>query len=409
MMPRHRLLILLVIVVLVLAAASWLSSRRATPRDPDVGTKVLPMLAAHLNDVNELRVVKAGDVPAVTLRRGGAQQTQGGWQVVERGNYPADLSKVREALLPLSQLEIVEVKTSDPANYALLGVEDLKTSDPKSTAKRLDLGGVKPPISLLVGKSSDYGQNYLRVAGVPRVLLAKPQLSIADEPPAWLDHALLDIPSARVQEVRVVVPERKLAPIGPAYTLTRATREQDDFTIPKLPKGRSLPNAAAANPSADALTNLYLDDVRPVAAIEDWSKDDVARAEYRLFDGTVITLLGRKLSEKPTGNAGDDSGDKSSGAVGDSGAERHWVRVAVSFDEAQRQRFALAPAENQANQDQTKADRKVAPAPTTEKSAAEVRAEAQKLAARLKDWEYELPGYKYDAIFKPLEALLKKN
>ena len=32
---------------------------------------------------------------------------------------------------------------------------------------------------------------------------------------------------------------------------------------------------------------------------------------------------------------------------------------------------------------------------------------AQDLNARLSDWEFEVPGYRYDSLFRPLEQLLK--
>ena len=35
-------------------------------------------------------------------------------------------------------------------------------------------------------------------------------------------------------------------------------------------------------------------------------------------------------------------------------------------------------------------------------------AQAQALAARTQGWEFEIPAYKYDAIFRPLEDLLQK-
>jgi hypothetical protein len=38
----------------------------------------------------------------------------------------------------------------------------------------------------------------------------------------------------------------------------------------------------------------------------------------------------------------------------------------------------------------------------------QTQAEAQKLAARLDGWEFEIPGYRYVALFKPLEELLQK-
>jgi hypothetical protein len=41
-------------------------------------------------------------------------------------------------------------------------------------------------------------------------------------------------------------------------------------------------------------------------------------------------------------------------------------------------------------------------------TAKETADEAQKLDARVKGWQFEIPNYKYDALFRPLEDLLKK-
>jgi len=38
----------------------------------------------------------------------------------------------------------------------------------------------------------------------------------------------------------------------------------------------------------------------------------------------------------------------------------------------------------------------------------ESQPEAEKIAARVKGWEFEIPSYKYDAFFRPIEDLLKK-
>ena len=45
---------------------------------------------------------------------------------------------------------------------------------------------------------------------------------------------------------------------------------------------------------------------------------------------------------------------------------------------------------------------------TPTSTAKETEAEAQTLAGRVKGWHFEVPGYKYDALFRPLEELLKK-
>lgn len=386
MSPR-RLLLLVVLGLLVIAGAVWLSLQRSLPRDTTIARHVLPTLSGALNDISEVRIVKAGDRVVVTIKRGTA-----GWQVAERGGYPADSSKVRKLLIDLSLLETVEEKTANPKLYPQLGVEDLK--DPKATGVRLELAGLKQPLSLIVGKTSGMHSTFVRVPDQAQSYLASPQVNVDAEPANWLDRNLLDIAAARVQQAQV------RAASGAPYTVKRDTREQTDFAVPDLPRGRALTSPTAANSASSALAGLTFDDVRAVAPDEDWTKS-AAQTEFRLFDGTVITIQGHSVDDK------------------------HWIRIGSSFDEALQQRFAATPAPAAkdgssgapagttiaSSTSATPKPATPAAAPGTPasaaKSAAEVRAESDALAKRTSGWAYAIPGYKYDTIFRPLEQLLQ--
>jgi len=364
-MGQRRLIALILLSLLVVAGAIWLSSQRDLPRDDTAGARVLPVLTAALNDVREIRLVKAGEQTAVTLKRADTH-----WQVAERANYPADSAKVRKLLIDLSDLKVVEQKTSNPANYKVLGVEDLKATD--ASGVRVELKGLKQPVmSLIVGKNAGSRSSYARQADSQQSLVVTPALTLDTDPKNWLDRSLLDIPADRVQQVRVRDAK------GLTYTAARESREQTDFTVRDLPKGRALTSPAAANSAASALTALSFDDVRPAAANDPWNKD-VVRAEYRLFDGTVVDVMGRK----------------------EGGA--YWIRLSPRFDEAQHQLFATPAAS------ETKNGTAAAPPAATERKPDEVRAEAEKLAARFAGWIYEIPAYKYDSLFRSLDELTKK-
>jgi len=49
---------------------------------------------------------------------------------------------------------------------------------------------------------------------------------------------------------------------GPAYTATRPSKEQSDFTVAEVRKGRELSSPAAADPIAGSLAGVSLDDVQ---------------------------------------------------------------------------------------------------------------------------------------------------
>jgi hypothetical protein len=329
-MSARRVAWLLVAGLAVIAFAIWLSSRRHLERDMAAGALVLPGLQPSVNTVTTVTLRK-GDGTQATLQKDGSV-----WRVQERG-WTADVGKVRKLLLDLGALNIVEEKTRLPANYSQLGVEDV--SSPKATGTRIDVAAPGHTWAIIIGKSSGGKSGYVRVATAPQSLLAAPLLYVDPDPKDWLDHPLLDVPVARVRQVE----EHPAS--GAAYTVSRDKKEQADFTVSPLPKGRELTSAAAAEPITTALGALMLDDVRKGGATAD---PPAARATYRTFDGLEIEVTGRK--------------------------------------DGTHALIAIAPRS----------------------TAKETSAEAEQLAARLSGWEFEIPDYKYNAIFTPLEELLRK-
>jgi hypothetical protein len=326
-MMRPAQVLSLAVAGLALAGLGlWLVSRHgagtAEPNGP-----VLALKQNDLNAVTRLRIFK-GDGSHATLTRDATL-----WVVGER-NYPADTGQVRKLLLDLSALQIEEQKTSDPALYAKLGVEDPRGPQTLSTGVNIDLNG--QTLGLIVGKTSGTGAVYVRVAGTAPSLLASPQLTPDADPRHWLDHTILDIAAEQVNEVDVK------AASGPEYAVKRSGPGSPDFGVSPLPKGRELADPGAAAAQAGALVGLQLDDVRKPGA-----QAPVAQATFRTGDGLIISLAGIQ------------------------DGETRYLTVTVTPG---------APAAQQ---------------------------RARDLNGRLAGWEFELPGYRYDTLFRPLEQLLK--
>jgi hypothetical protein len=110
------LILFAVITVVMLIAAIVFRSASVTSPAIEAGL-VLPNLAQQLATVQTIKIIHAGD--SVTLQR----QAQA-WTVVEKANYPAAESKIRELLLGLAYLKRLEPKTKNPDNYAILGLTD---------------------------------------------------------------------------------------------------------------------------------------------------------------------------------------------------------------------------------------------------------------------------------------------
>jgi hypothetical protein len=166
---RQKLTALAVIAAVVLGAGIWLGVHRDSQQSVGGDGALFGDLKAKLGDVTEIRLSK-GDGSKVTLRR-----ADSGWTVVER-NFPADAHRVRELALNLAALEIVERKTSDPANYAKLGVEAPDT--PTATSTLVEVVAGAKTWALIVGKTAQGQAVYIRDLKDAASALAKPMLTV---------------------------------------------------------------------------------------------------------------------------------------------------------------------------------------------------------------------------------------
>jgi Domain of unknown function (DUF4340) len=177
---------------------------------------------------------------------------------------------------------------------------------------------------------------------------------VAGAPQTLLAAPLLSVdadPKGWLERALVDIPLERVREVtekpaqGPSYSASRVKKEDSSFTVSPLPKGRALTGPGAAEPLAGALAALTLDDVRKVTGAADAT---LAHAVFSTFDGLQIELSGRK----------DGTHD-----------------------------LVLISARSSAKESATEAD---------------------KLNARLAGWEFEIPDYKYNLIFTPLEELLQK-
>ena len=371
-MSRQRFIALLVAALAVIVVALYVSTQRNAVREVH-GLPLLPALAGELDSVTSLSVQKGSTTPSVTVHKQGEQ-----WTVAERANYPADVAKLRNLLLALSEAKIREEKTSDPANYAIIGVED--PTKPGATGAQIEVLAKNAKVDVIVGKPVDQG-NFVRRVGEKSSYIVEPGISFEAEPRYWIDTRLLNFSSDKIQSIQFK-PDT-----GPAYTVHRVSepvRKTDDgkktpnptgapaatpgataaaapgaapapapapaaaatpaesaepavskFVLEGVPSGRQAADSNSLAPSPTAFSNLNDEDVSAVAEI-DFSKPSTVI--LTLSDASVITLTGVTVGEK------------------------RWIQVA-------------------APQDAT-------------------------LSGKASGRAFEIASYRYDQIFRPLEQLL---
>ena len=343
--------------VVLLAAGVFLSLHRSSQQADLGGSTVFPDLEAALGNIGEIRLSK-GDGSRTTLRK-----DANGWTVVER-QFPADAQRVRELALALAKLRVVERKTQDPANYAKLGVE--AADSPTATSTLVEVVADKQAWSLIVGKGADNRAVYVRKPTEAVSLLATPLVTADPDQKRWIDRLLVDLPGGDVHEISARVGK------GPAYLLSRPQQSSPELALSPIPKGRSAVSTMSLSGQVEALGSLNFDDVRAAPGPAAGTPPAADTVTYRTFDGQVITFTGRREGEKA------------------------YVAVSASRDAALAAKFApsAAPAPVPAP----------VPAPATAQSKT-----VERLAQRTQGLEFEIPVYKYEAIFRPYEDLLEKK
>jgi hypothetical protein len=346
-MSRQRLVALIVIALLALGGASFLAGRRDGSQQR-TGAALFPTLAAQANSATEMTVFKGSSTPSLTVHKQNEQ-----WTVAERANYPADISKLRGLLQSLSDAKIIEEKTSNPASYPVIGVEDpLK---PEAGGAEVSISVADGKHAVIVGKSSPEG-SYVRRAGEEKSYSVAPAISVDAEPRFWIDTKLLDLKTAEIQKVdmkfsgapaylihRAATPPAA-APVAatppvpatpPAPPPPSPPSPPADFILDGVPAGRKAGDAQTLAPSPTTYGNLTIDDVAQADGI-DFSRASVAT--LTLANGNVVTITGAMIGDK------------------------HWVKVSATQDAA--------------------------------------------LTAKATGRAYEISNFRYDAIFRPLDQLL---
>jgi hypothetical protein len=365
-MNRKTLGILAGIAAVLLGSGIALLAHRESRQSEQPGGKLFPDLAASLDQVTEVRLSK-GDGSRTTLRK-----ESGGWSVVER-QFPADGARVRELLLGLTSMKVIEAKTSDPANYARLGVEAPDTATATSTL--VEAAASEKTWPLIVGRNAEGRALYVRKPADKASALVEPSISVDPDPKRWIDRQLTDLRGDAVHDIAV----RPAS--GPAYLLTRAKRGDADLALSPVPKGRKPASSMSINAQADGLSAFHFDEMRAAPAAAPAAVD---RATFRTFDGQVFELTGHKEGE------------------------RAFVSITARRDPALAAQFP-EPAPPAAAQPAATAATRNTGTPVAAATSAPAKQDqsAERVAARAQGLQFEIPLYKYESLFKPLDGLLE--
>ena len=372
-----------VVTVVLVGAALWVS-QRGEPTPPRTGQPVFPGLMAKINDVTEIGVSAPGGT--VTIVRQGES-----WGVKEKHHYPAHMGKVRQAIIGLGELKLLEAKTRKPEFYEKLGVEDVGADGSSSTGVTLKDSTGTTLAEVIVGNQrpakGNPGQDevYIRKSGEPQSWLAIGSLSIEKSAGGWLDEDFLEVEPERVRRLRIIHPDET------TLTLEKDAPDERDFTLVNVPAGLEVQSQFAVNNIVSTVAALSLDDVKPTSEVP-FDDQAVAAAVFETFDGLEGTA---RLLRKD---------------------EKVYVKVSASFNgdliwkpESEERPKTDNQAEESRDNDSPEKEKTDTSQPEKPaiKPEAEVKAEIEALNKRVAEWVYVIPQFRADAILKKPEDLVK--
>lgn len=388
---QSRLIKLAVLALAALALALWVARRDAPTDTLDPGGPLVPGLEESVNSVDSIRLTGGGGQVLVSLQRGDS-----GWTVAERGGHPADFTKVRRFLLDLAESKRIEAKTSQPANFPRLGVEDVAATDAKGV--KLELGGLGQPVAIIIGTFTGLSGEgtFVRDVAGEQAWLASGSL-IPDRTVAnWLARELVDIPSARIREVRI-------AKDGSTLVASKAAPADPHYVLADVPRGRDVGSAFAVDALAGVLASLRLEDV---AKAEDLPPPEAGRIEarYATFDGVVVTVTAwqqdnRNLARFAATLDEDAAIAAIEAAQADERAAHEAAVAAVGAGAEDADGEPVAAPEAPASMSDPAADR--------DRRLAALREEVDALGRRVEGWTFQLPAHVFANINQTRDGLLK--
>jgi hypothetical protein len=345
---------LAIVAFVVVGIAVQLTSEPSNPEQTVSKNKLFPNLMDKLNDVDNIKISNSSENFTVQLKNGT-------WGLVDKNNYPVKEENVRNVLLGIASLNIVEAKTQKPENYATLGVQDVNIKNADSALVALNQGETTIA-SIIVGydriarSDNTLHEIYVRKPGEEQSWAVEGLLQLEKQASDWLEKSIINVESSRIRDV--VISENGAEIIH----IFKEKPSQSDYQMANLPEKAMISSSYSVNQIANFLANLTMEDV----SISDSLGTNVGRnIVFSTYDGLQVTLNIVKQNDV------------------------YYAKFAAAYVEPNA--IEIAEAEE---------------VPTL-KSSVEVQKEVAELNQKLAAWVYELQRFKANYLFKQASELYK--
>lgn len=275
-MKTRTLGILTLVAATLLVIAVTVYTRFSTQFDPNVPVALNPTLESRIGDIAHVHVKGPKGEFHINL-------IDGVWRMREKGDYPIRTPVIRQAILTVSDLTVVDRMTSKPENYPLLGVQDPQEGSSSILFEMTDAND--EPIASIVLGGVERGINtlhrYVRLTDDPRVFYIEGIAAVETDPMRWINKEIFRVPRAYTHEIVIRHPD------GEVVRIERTGLDTKDFILDNIPPGYELNDPRDINIMGSSFLYVGLDDVAPIKDTSEIKPGIVAYS--RTFDGFIMT------------------------------------------------------------------------------------------------------------------------
>jgi Domain of unknown function (DUF4340) len=289
MNPKVFLVLAAITVVTTAGAVFAVLSQPTTTTLQFVDEPAFPSLRADPDAVAKITLTTpSGNITLV-------RETGDRWAVLERYGYPVDRSQVRELVVALADMRLIERKTAQPEHYGRLEVEVPDAEDAKSRLVRLEAADGTVLAEAIIGKQrhrltgTEPSGTYVRRPGEATSWLASGGVQIGEEVTRWLDHEIVDLNERAIERIAI-------EPVAEAGYVVERDGPGEEWRMGDVAEGEALKEDPDFARLTGALSSLRLEDVKPRNQLSWPAESSLAR--IRTFDGLEMTVRLAKVDDQ---------------------------------------------------------------------------------------------------------------